>query len=391
MPPETLLYRLWAKTNERAKDATPEAWTRHPLPCHLLDVGLAAEGWLDTDPRLMARFADLWPEADAGDLRRALVLTAAVHDLGKVYPDFQVKSERGWTHGYGAVWTGERPSGKGFDHGAGTARIFGALLTGRYGVAEGVDLAWKTLGALIRAGAGHHGTLYADEAVRADLNARNHPMWSPLVRAALDEVVHAFGPVPALPDEPPPALLMLTAGFVSVADWFGSNTDSFPAAPDVTGRAEADAYVALHRENRTAERALREAGLVAETRAPETFEDLFGGWSPRPGFQSAACAIPFGQTLGREIAIVEAPMGLGKTEIALFLAAQALRHQTAAGLYAALPTQATANALFERVRRFADRVRADDDDLALVLAHGASRYYPEYRVPSKGVLLRVRA
>lgn len=390
MPPETFLYRLWAKTNERDDGATPETWARHPLPCHLFDVGLVAEAWLDADERLMGRFADLWPEADPKDLRRALILTAAVHDLGKVYPDFQAKSEQGWAHGYGTVWSGERPTGRGFDHGAGTARIFNALLTGRYGPAEGVDPAWKTLGALIRVGAGHHGTLYPDEALRADADARNHPTWSPLVRAALGEVVHAFGPVPTLPLHPPPALLMLTAGFVSVADWFGSNTDSFPAAPDVTSRADADVYLARHRESRTAERALRDAGLIAETRAPETFEDLFEGWSPREGFQAAACAVPFGRTPGREIAVVEAPMGLGKTEIALWLAAQALRHGTAAGLYAALPTQATANALFGRVRRFADRVRADDDDLALVLAHGASRYYPEYRALRDETFKRTR-
>lgn len=384
--PEALLYRLWAKTNERDKDAAPEAWTRHPLPCHLLDVGLVAEAWLEADPHLMGRFAALWPEADPDALRRALVLTAAAHDLGKLYPAFQAKSERGWAHGYGTVWSGPRPTGKdaagrGFDHGAGTARILTTLAEADElgGLPEGIAPAWLSLRPLLRVGAGHHGTLYPDAALGFDDDVLGHPVFTPLVPALLAELEAAFGSAPALPPDPPPVLLMLTAGFVSVADWFGSNTDSFPAAPDVAGREDALAYLARHRAARTAETALREAGLIAETDPPESFEALFDGWSPRAGFQAAACAVPFGRAGGREIAVVEAPMGLGKTEIALWLAAEAMRHGTAWGLYAALPTQATANALFARVERFAGRVAADGSDLALVLAHGASRYFPAYR------------
>jgi len=389
MNPSDTLYRLWAKTNERDRDADgkPPPWVRHPLPLHLLDVGVVAEAWLEEDTTLFRRFCALWPEADPEALRRALVLTAAAHDLGKIYPPFQAKSEQGWAHGYGAVWSGDPPNGRGFDHGAGTYRIFRTLFGGRYGAASGVDRNWKTLLPLLRVGAGHHGTLYPEEDTPPDPTFRTHSQVAHLAPVLLAELAHHFGAPPALPPDPSPAFLLLTAGFVSVSDWFGSNVGSFPPAPEVTDFAGARAYLEHHRKARTAETALREAGLIAGFRSlegtpEELFAELFSpdgeAWRPRPGFQAAACEITFGRADGPEIAVVEAPMGLGKTEIALFLAAQAIVHGTAAGLYTALPTQATSNALFDRVRRYAERVRGGTD-LALALAHGAKHYFRDYR------------
>ncbi|MEM1115558.1 MAG: CRISPR-associated helicase Cas3' [Bacteroidota bacterium] len=375
MPP---IYDLWAKTNDR--DRSDEApWSRHPLPLHLLDVGLVAEAWLAEDDHLLRRFCELWPEADAEAVQRALVLTAAVHDLGKVYPAFQAKSDEGWAAGYGQAWTEpEKPTGKGFDHGEATTKAFEGLV--RRGVPDGLDPAWCTLAPLVRVGAGHHGTLYGP--VSPDRRAAYSPLRDLLV-ASLDEVAHHLGPPLPLPDGPPPPFLLLVAGFVSVADWFGSNADSFPLAPKVTSRTEAEAYVRRHRDEKTAQRALQSAGLIGQFRTePTTFGALFTpdgepAWAPRPGFQKAACDIAFGEASGAEIAVVEAPMGLGKTEIALWLAARAIVRGTADGIYDALPTQATANAAYGRVQRVAERIA--DGDLALTLAHGAKRFSAEHR------------
>jgi CRISPR-associated endonuclease/helicase Cas3 len=383
------IYDLWAKTNDRDR-AGGEPWRRHPLPLHLLDVALVAEAWLDADEGLFRRFCALWPEADAEAVRRALVLAAAVHDLGKVYPDFQRKSEEGWALGYGPTWEGSAPGGTGFDHGEATARAFRTLFGDRLqGPPDGFDPAWQALAPLVRVAAGHHGTLYAT--IGRDRHLRAEP-WLPLVAALLDEVAHHVGPLPALPSELPPPFLLLAAGFVSVADWFGSNADSFPLAPDVTSRADAEAYLARHREDGTARTALAEAGLLARFAPPDAFGDLFQSddgtrWTPRPGFQNAACAIDFGATPGAEIAIVEAPMGLGKTEIALWLASRAILHGSADGIYDALPTQATANAAFGRVRRVAERL-GSDTDLALTLAHGAKRFVAEHRALHDDTLRR---
>lgn len=365
------LYRLWAKTNETEDDYAPERWMRHPLPLHLLDVGVVADAWLEADPLLLDRFCDLLPGADREDVRRVLVVAAALHDLGKVHRYFQAKSERGWAAGY-ATWTeASRPDGTGFDHGAATAAI---LERER----KRLPRAYKPLRRLIFAVAGHHGTLY-DKSVVTDHGAIPSLAFErALALALLDEIEHHLGPLPLLPVRPGNDFCMLAAGFVSVCDWLGSDSRYFTFAPDVASREDAAAYLADLGRRGVAETALRQAGLVG------AFADTLPGFADFFGFddllplQQAAASVPFGEAPGAEIAIVEEPMGGGKTEIAQYLTARALAHRTAAGLYFALPTQASANALFARTLRFTERV-AGDAPVALVLAHGARHFFDAFQ------------
>ena len=67
--------------------------------------------------------------------------------------------------------------------------------------------------------------------------------------------------------------------------------------------------------------------------------------------------------------VVEAPMGEGKTEASLLLADAAAAKLGQQGLFLGLPTRATANQLFGRIRRFLERTRTDEP-ANLLLAHG---------------------
>src|SRR5690625_453125 len=376
MRPDELIYRLWAKTNDYARkmakrrgDPVP-AWSRHPLPCHLIDVAHVARTWLAVDSHLLNRFCALWPAVPREDVRRALVLAAAVHDLAKVHFRFQHKSPNGWDRGYAdaGLFVGLTiPTG--YDHGRGAAEFFAAFAD--FGLPTGADPGWLTLYPLIHVAAGHHGTLFSEDTER-DLDAIGDLF--PLVAALLEEVEALFGLPPELPPEPPPAFLMLVAGFVSVADWIGSDEHVFPHAEHVASRADAAAYIETMEEDDRARQTLERHGLIGRFAPPGTFEGLFD-FNPYDGFQADALNVAFGDREGAEIAIVEAPMGLGKTEIALALAARALRRGTADGIYAALPTQATANALFLRVHGFAERTKHPETDLALTLAHGARGFF----------------
>jgi CRISPR-associated endonuclease/helicase Cas3 len=79
---------------------------------------------------------------------------------------------------------------------------------------------------------------------------------------------------------------------------------------------------------------------------------------------------------GAGLMIVEAPMGVGKTEAAL-LAAEVLAHDSGAnGCFVALPTQATTDAMFGRVRSWLDRIPGG---ATLTLAHGKAHLNDEYR------------
>ena len=68
--------------------------------------------------------------------------------------------------------------------------------------------------------------------------------------------------------------------------------------------------------------------------------------------------------------IIEAPMGLGKTEAALYAADFAMCREFARGMYIAMPTQATGNAMFKRVLGGYLRKRGHKGKLNLQLVHG---------------------
>ncbi len=70
------------------------------------------------------------------------------------------------------------------------------------------------------------------------------------------------------------------------------------------------------------------------------------------------------------IYVIEAPMGVGKTEAALAAAYSLISSRLATGLYFALPTQTTSNRIFERVKRWAENALVDG--FSVRLAHGSS-------------------
>lgn len=359
------------------------AESRHPLPCHLIDVALVAHVWLAQDEGLLDRFCALWPGVDREEMRRALVATCLVHDAMKCHPQFQSKSDYGWCEGYGKTGV-SRPDSHGYDHGGRLARA--AVTFAERGVPTGVDSNWLTLVPLLHVAAAHHGTLFdPEDAGLFDIELADDELAWNAVGAVFCEVEALLGgPPPALPPDPPAAFLMLLTGFVSVADWIGSDEYVFEHAPHVTSTDEAKAYRERLHSSGVVERTLERHGLIGrfDTAAFSGAGDLFQalhGFAPYDGFQAQASHSVDENTTGGELVIVEAPMGLGKTEIALVLTVYALLAGTASGLYAALPTQATANALFDRIRTFADRVRSPDSDLALTLAHGARGFYDDYR------------
>ncbi len=71
------------------------------------------------------------------------------------------------------------------------------------------------------------------------------------------------------------------------------------------------------------------------------------------------------------LVLIEAPMGEGKTEAAMFLADYWIAKLQQQGCYFALPTQATSNQMFGRVRDFLQE-RYSDRKVNLQLVHGAS-------------------
>jgi CRISPR-associated endonuclease/helicase Cas3 len=162
------------------------------------------------------------------------------------------------------------------------------------------------------------------------------------------------------------------AGLVSTADWIGSNTDWFPMGERFD---DFDAY----REDarRRAQAALTAIGwyrwrpLLDQPADVTTLLSRIvrrDNISPRP-LQTVGDTL-LHEAKGPALLLVEAPMGEGKTELA-FLAHLRLQQRNAhRGLYVALPTQATGNALFKRACTFLDAFSAGRQDIQL--QHGGA-------------------
>lgn len=164
-----------------------------------------------------------------------------------------------------------------------------------------------------------------------------------------------------------PALIRLiswqSAGLVTLADWVGSDAGFFgPGAPEDLAE--------YFRQMRTVARAaLAAKGLLPSQ--PSTRPGLAAispeaAASPRPMQHWAeTVALPDGAC----IAVIEDTTGSGKTEAALALAARMVAAGKGEGLYFALPTEATANAMFDRLKRAHRGLYAAGSSPSLVLAH----------------------
>jgi CRISPR-associated endonuclease/helicase Cas3 len=141
----------------------------------------------------------------------------------------------------------------------------------------------------------------------------------------------------------------------------------------------------FQKSGRAAKNALKDLGWTGWTPDPHErgFADLFSSIGtpeakivPNP-LQNAA--IDIGDDVGRPmLAIVEAPMGEGKTEAAMYLADRFAARLGQRGCYFALPTQATSNQMFTRVREFL-KGRYPDKIVNLQLLHGHAALNAEFQ------------
>ncbi|MCF7849898.1 MAG: CRISPR-associated helicase Cas3' [Kiritimatiellales bacterium] len=200
------------------------------------------------------------------------------------------------------------------------------------------------------AAAAHHGT--ADRSYPADAaECLGGPSWAEERRKLIEALISEFGGSLNASDHACPSLL---AGLTCVADWIGSGEDFFPA--DQPPIREGDAHA-------TARHAVSFCGFEPSPLKPGlSFQEIFG-FPPRAAQQQFIDKI---QKPGAYI--LEAPMGLGKTEAALYVTYGLMSAGHHHGFYFALPTRLTSDRIHERVSLFLARIT--DAPRAPRLAHG---------------------
>ena len=185
-----------------------------------------------------------------------------------------------------------------------------------------------------------------------------------------------FSDLSALPDISVPAQVVIS-GMLITADWIASNTTYFPLISadeqgqfsDYPERTEA-AWNKIHFTdiwNSTARFGLDD----------EAFKERFG-FLPTPTQADIISTATDAESSG--IYIIEAPMGLGKTEAALALSEILAARAGAGGMFFGMPTQATSNGIFPRLEKWAGGLAEDEQTLlAIKLAHGNAALNEDYR------------
>ena len=195
--------------------------------------------------------------------------------------------------------------------------------------------------------------------------------WQQTIDAALEQC--GFTSVEELPEVSMSAQMVLT-GLLIMADWLASNTGYFPLIP-----VEQSGEAAWYPERVDAAWETIDLPDPWESQTfgmdAQEFDDEFG-FVPN-GVQQAVIKAG-NEAAAPGIFILEASMGCGKTEASLALAEILAQRTGSGGLFFGLPTQATANGLFSRVRQWAE-YQSSEERHGIRLAHGASAMNAEYQ------------
>lgn len=174
---------------------------------------------------------------------------------------------------------------------------------------------------------------------------------------------------------------VLLSGVLITADWISSNTTYFPLL-SLDDYGEEAMYP--ERVNKGWEKAGFPEGWHSDVYAidEETFKERFG-FLPN---EVQRCMLDAVNSCGDVpgIFVLEARMGVGKTEAALAAAEVLACRKKAEGIFFGLPTQATSNGLFPRLYQWGNQV-SEDTANAIRLAHGSAEFNEDYnRLLMKG-------
>lgn len=364
---------LWGKSDREANDGL---W--HPLVHHMLDVAACAEAILMREPAsTRAMYATDFGFDTYEQAKPWLLSFLALHDLGKATPSFQAL----WPQGVkrvidvGLVFRGDPQEIPFAPHG----------ILSQVALCEDAQLAALLPNECLRLIADAVGCHHGLRATASELNVSDivlgNNVWEKLRHELVNAILKLFGA--NLDDAPQIAALSAggfyrLAGLTSFADWIGSNQDHFAFEPVVDDLA---AYYArsLDKANTALDTiGWRERKPLRST--PIQFSQVpFGKkgqtYAPRPLQQAVVELLQ--EPTQPTLLLIEAPMGEGKTEAAFYAhirLQQSLAHR---GMYVALPTRATGNAMFSRTSGFLERMgRAEPVDLQLL--HGSALLNKDY-------------
>jgi CRISPR-associated endonuclease/helicase Cas3 len=363
-------WRYWGKASPADQESKAKY---HLLPYHCLDaaaVGMALLARHHFLRQRLARLANIPEETLVGWVKTLL----AMHDLGKFAETFQQLNPKVRKQFWG------EPK---LSHYAPRHDSLGFLLWKDvdYGFNNHCQ-AWfgdevvydKFLKLWLPAVTGHHGVPPKISGSGQRVKEHFQPHDQESARQFCEDILVLFQPDKAailerIKDKTWKANLKesawLLAGIAVLCDWLGSDSDIFCYEDRPMPLQEYWNNFALPR----AEQALRQSGVLPTANSPpKELKQLFPITTATP-LQELCGEIPVPRQ--QQLFILEDVTGAGKTEAALLLAHRLISEGQAQGIYIALPTMATANAMYERMAKAYRCLFSVEGNPSLVLAHGA--------------------
>lgn len=352
---------VWAKSGEGCG---------HSLMAHMLDVSAVAAEILALEPRSTRVWVSNCLEVDSDEAFSLIAAWVGLHDLGKAIPGFQDKWPDGRIQVERSGLTFNSASLKQTHHDLASAAILRSFMT-----QVGLSPVWAM--GVVQAVSAHHGYNFLPQQIRDGIPSGEGALWK-AVRQEIFDQYWQQARITTLPNGRDISLAFVEwlAGLTSVADWIGSNPEWFPFGE--RAQSLTDHYAGARH---LARQALRSIGWSTNkpllSKPAGDVNELVAQIIALPGVKARPLQVGadllLEQTSGQTLLIVEAPMGEGKTELA-FLAHLRLQAQNQhRGLYVALPTQATGNAMFDRAVGFL-RAFGCDVPIDIQLAHGGAMF-----------------
>lgn len=366
--------QFWGKTFvDGDRPIEKRQTTYKPVLHHLLDVSAVALVFLRNQSARLAREAKL-VSMEPNAYANLMAFLAGLHDLGKFTRNFQAKRAELWPEVLGE-YPGSSIAGP--SHWCATGLMLQTKnLNARFRVLfpelDGYDTC------IVAAIAGHHGRPPpAEDTDKSAKEALRRGIW--LDQQCLDAALFSFetlarltaaAPAPSLDPDSAPLFSWRLAGLITLADWIGSDADYFgPTAIDTP----LEDY--WRHAQRCAQSSLTAKGLRPLSAATAISLNTIApraATSPRP-MQRLAEDVALAK--GPQLFVIEDATGSGKTEAAVLLAMRMITTGLGEGIYVALPTMATANAMHARLADMSDKLFETNDRIrrpSLILSHGKS-------------------
>lgn len=385
---DKMINALWAK--KKVQDGIPR-WL--PLIIHLNDtentIGWLYNHWLNDGQRKILSAGFEYED----ELLKFVKFLGFIHDIGKATPAFQTKTsydrdeelddylvKRLVDVGMAGLESADFPSRRQSPH-----NKAGEALLSDWGVPEEIC-------AII---GGHHGKPfsgsqseqlkeYTANYFQKDNDPKTQERWHNVQKSILQMGLDSLGydSISELPQNISQPQSVLFEGLLIMADWLSSSEsldDGRPLFPLINLEKSAK-DVDIQSRYQTAINNWNQDDSVAFKPVFDTGSNYEKRWGFKPRNIQKVMSDAIGKIVDPGIIIIEAPMGIGKTEIALTAAEQLAYASGRDGIYIGLPTQATTNAMFNRVNNWLKNIADEEHEkLSIKLMHGKAMFNQTYR------------